>query len=168
MNKVFDGKFIKLYNNDGWTFASRKELETPSSDTTKPDAVCIWASHIQTNRVVVVRQFRKSINDWVWELPAGLVDKGESLIQAAKRELFEETGLTLVGIKDIIGGYPSIGLTDEYQAIIRCEVHGELSTANLQENEQLTIHMWDEHDFRRHRADRIDGRLAMIFLTGSF
>ncbi|MDI6802070.1 MAG: NUDIX hydrolase [Thermodesulfovibrionales bacterium] len=41
---------------------------------------------------LLVRQFRPVVNNFVIEFPAGLNDKGESLLEAAKRELIEETG----------------------------------------------------------------------------
>lgn len=44
------------------------------------------------NRILLVRQYRLPARAFLWELPAGRVDKGESVLQAAKRELTEETG----------------------------------------------------------------------------
>ena len=46
---------------------------------------------IHGNKLVLERQFRYPIDDYVYELPAGLIEKGESLTEAAKREAFEET-----------------------------------------------------------------------------
>src|SRR5579859_1400138 len=43
-------------------------------------------------RILLVRQFRLPARQYLWELPAGRVDKGESVLKAAKRELVEETG----------------------------------------------------------------------------
>jgi ADP-ribose pyrophosphatase len=43
-------------------------------------------------RVLLVRQFRLPAEDYLWELPAGRLDPGEKPLQAAKRELIEETG----------------------------------------------------------------------------
>ena len=42
--------------------------------------------------VLIIRQFRPAVNSYVMEFPAGLNDKGESLEDAARRELIEETG----------------------------------------------------------------------------
>lgn len=42
--------------------------------------------------IVLVRQFRFGVGDFTWELPAGLIDQGESPAAAAARELEEETG----------------------------------------------------------------------------
>ena len=45
-------------------------------------------------RIPIVRQYRPAIEAFAWELPAGLVDPGESPAEGCRRELLEETGLT--------------------------------------------------------------------------
>ncbi len=47
------------------------------------------------DRVVLVRQYRYTLDDYIYEFPAGLVDEGEDYHAAAIRELKEETGLHL-------------------------------------------------------------------------
>jgi 8-oxo-dGTP pyrophosphatase MutT (NUDIX family) len=44
------------------------------------------------DRVLLVRQFRYAIGRWLWELPQGYRESGEDAIEAAGRELLEETG----------------------------------------------------------------------------
>jgi len=51
----------------------------------------------QQNRVCLLRQYRHSIGKWIWELPAGVIEKGEQPIATAKRELREEAGLEADG-----------------------------------------------------------------------
>ena len=46
----------------------------------------------ERNRVLLVRQYRLPAAKYLWELPAGRVDEGETPLQAARRELAEETG----------------------------------------------------------------------------
>ena len=55
-------------------------------------AVCIIPIDPSTDEVCVVRQFRPPMQSYVWEFPAGLIDKNESVEEAALRELKEETG----------------------------------------------------------------------------
>src|SRR5271170_8244056 len=43
-------------------------------------------------RILLVRQYRLPAKQYLWELPAGRVDPGETVLQAARRELVEETG----------------------------------------------------------------------------
>ena len=56
-----------------------------------PDSslVCVFDHH---SRVLLVKQFRPSIDDYTLEFPAGAVDLGETALEAAQREAFEETG----------------------------------------------------------------------------
>ena len=46
----------------------------------------------EKNRILLVKQFRLPAETDLWELPAGRIDPGETALQAAKRELTEETG----------------------------------------------------------------------------
>src|SRR5580693_4418721 len=46
----------------------------------------------EKKRILLVRQYRLPADKYMWELPAGKVDDGETPLQAAKRELVEETG----------------------------------------------------------------------------
>ena len=46
----------------------------------------------EKKRILLVRQYRLPAGKYLWELPAGKVDPGETPLQAARRELAEETG----------------------------------------------------------------------------
>ena len=59
------------------------------------------------NRVMLVRQYRLPAGQYLWELPAGKMDEGESPLQAAKRELIEETGLRAKTWKKLTSFFPS-------------------------------------------------------------
>jgi len=65
------------------------------------------------DRVVLLRQFRAPINDWIIEIPAGRVEPGESLEEAAARELEEETGYRPRRLIKAASIYMTPGYSDE-------------------------------------------------------
>ncbi len=69
------------------------------------------------NRVMLVRQYRLPAGQYLWELPAGKLDEGESPLQAAKRELIEETGLRAKTWKKLTTFFPSPGYVEEKMTI---------------------------------------------------
>jgi ADP-ribose pyrophosphatase len=69
------------------------------------------------NRVMLVRQYRLPADRYLWELPAGKIDEGENALQAAKRELVEETGLRAKKWKKLALFYPSPGYVSETMTI---------------------------------------------------
>lgn len=65
------------------------------------------------DRVLLVRQFRLPAERNLWELPAGRLDPGESPLEAARRELREETGYTAKKWVKLVSFWPSPGYVDE-------------------------------------------------------
>lgn len=147
-------KFLSLYNakyenkngrEKNWTIASRKGTEVLNETLLqgkedKVDAVVIVAFHKSEKKLVLVKQFRVPINDYIYELPAGLVDQGEDTLNSLKRELKEETGLDLVEIIPGIGRdkvYLSPGMTDESVNLVYCTCEGDISKDGLEEDEDL-------------------------------
>ncbi|MGG7056882.1 NUDIX hydrolase [Clostridium nigeriense] len=151
-------KYLSLYSADyvnkkgnlrNWTIASRKSLETVKnkffySGEDNIDAVIIFAEHIDENKLVLIRQFRVPINNYVLELPAGLLDGNEKFEEAVRRELKEETGLDLIkidrqGTKEKV--YISAGMTDESVAFVKCTCNGTVSKENLEDDEDIEVIM---------------------------
>ena len=68
-------------------------------------------------RVLLERQYRHAAGDYLWELPAGRIDPGEHELQAAKRELLEETGYTAKNWRRILKFYASPGFVAETMSV---------------------------------------------------
>ena len=92
------------------------------------------------------------INNYIYELPAGLVDNKEGMEKAVQRELKEETGLDIVKINKVKSKnkiYLSPGMTDESVAFVYCTCSGELSKEFLEEDEDIEPLLISQGDARR-------------------
>jgi len=65
------------------------------------------------DQIILVRQYRYAIDRWLWELPAGTVDRGEDLEAAALRECHEEIGKIADRARKLATFYPTPGFCDE-------------------------------------------------------
>jgi ADP-ribose pyrophosphatase len=75
----------------------------------------------EKGRVLLVRQYRLPAKAFMWELPAGRVDAGENVMQAAKRELREETGFKAKKWTKVASFYVSPGFLAEKMTIFLAE-----------------------------------------------
>jgi len=71
----------------------------------------------EKGKVLLVRQYRLPARRYLWELPAGRVDAGETPLQAAKRELVEETGYRAKQWTRLVKFFPSPGFVAEAMTI---------------------------------------------------
>jgi len=100
------------------------------------NAVAVLA--IDDDEVILVNEFRYPVG-YVLEIPAGNVDKGETALKCAKRELLEETGYKAKKIEHLIRFFPKLGYNTQ---IIDCYVATELekiSEPNLDADELITV-----------------------------
>ena len=113
--KLTDEKWVNLFKrDDGYIVASRNE-------TPDPEKIGVVAAAVfYRNKIVVLKQYRNIIGKNEYDIPAGLVDEGETPAQAIVREVKEETGLNthlmyatpdVDFMNQVI--YSSAGLTDE-------------------------------------------------------
>ena len=144
----------KVGNMRTWTVASRKDNDTlqkqffeNKKDAT--DGVLIAAYHKDEKKLVIIKQFRIPLNDYVYELTAGLIDPGEDAKSTIGRELMEETGLTIVDVIKNRGTdkvYVSAGMTDESLAFVYCTCEGEISEEHLEEDECIEAILVSQED----------------------
>jgi ADP-ribose pyrophosphatase len=110
--------------------ASRNEKENDLRAATKeyarPDAVLIGAYLLDDSGIhfLLEKQFRPSLNRYVYAFPAGLVDKEDKdEFETAYRETKEETGFEIEDITRILPPSPtSEGLSDECNAVVSCRL----------------------------------------------
>jgi ADP-ribose pyrophosphatase len=75
----------------------------------------------EKDRILLVHQFRLPAEADLWELPAGRLDPGESPLEAAKRELHEETGYQANRWTELISYWPSPGYVAEKMNLFLAE-----------------------------------------------
>lgn len=132
---IYEGKIIDLEVHD---------VELPNGETSTREivlhngavAVCALTSD---NKIVLVEQFRKPLDDTMLEIPAGKLEIGEEREEAAKRELEEETGYKAKSLQLITDMYGSPGFTNEKISIYLATelLPGEV---HLDEDEFIEIH----------------------------
>lgn len=71
--------------------------------------------------IILIRQYRYTIDRWIWELPAGSLKPGEDPDEAAARECEEEIGLAPGRVTRLRGYFPTPGFCDEQMHYYRCE-----------------------------------------------
>ena len=120
---------------------------------------------IDKKRILLVRQYRLPARQFLWELPAGKVDAGETPLQAARRELIEETGMRAKTWKKLVSFYPSPGFLAEKMSLF---VATDLTEGESKPMEDERI---ETRWFRAREIDRmiragkvVDGKTIIGFL----
>ena len=120
----------------------------------EPDGVSIYSVYgEQKDRVVLVRQYRYPLGDYVYEFPAGLVEPGEAMTDAAVREFHEETGLHLkVVLADDMYTKPrftTVGMTDEACGMVYGYASGVPDNRFEESSEDIQVVLADKKEVRR-------------------
>lgn len=149
IKKLTDYKWLNLFEiaftdnegrNNSWLMASRHKDPSFARAVKLPDAVVIIPWHIKEQKLVLLREFRVILNNWLYAFPAGLLDPGETVESTARRELFEETGLELKEIHTVSPPlYSSAGLTDETISLIFAFCDGTPTKLSSRSEEAETL-----------------------------
>ena len=112
----------------------------------KVAGVAIVARHKSQDKLLLLKEFRMAINKTIVNVVSGMIDEGETIEEAVKRELYEETGLTDITIKRILKpSYSSVGMSDEKVILVYADVDGVFSD-NSSENEQINAKFYSKKE----------------------
>ena len=149
IRKIHEGRFITRYDVSYTTAKGHEKIYEMISrnrdiktleDLNNPsvEAVVLVMFDEKHERILLDREFRLATGCYVYNFPAGLIDPGETPEEAAGRELFEETGLKLLSVDDIIGeSYSAVGFSNEKNLTIVGTAGGVLRKENDSEFEEI-------------------------------
>lgn len=182
IRKLTDNRFLNLYEMDAlatdgspfhYYFASRNKEEDLPLKTGKIPAngIVIYAlCKEDPSKLVMIRQYRYPIGDYLYELPAGLIDEGENARQAAVREMKEETGLNFEPFEGTDSAYErpyflGAGLTDETSTSVFGYAGGAVSSAYMEKTESIEVLLVDKKEAKRIlREEKISLRAAFLLM----
>ena len=125
----------------------------------------------EEGRVILIRQYRYAIDRFVWELPAGTVEPGESIEDGARRECHEEIGLVPTRIEKLAAFFPTPGYCDEEMIFFKLTGLVEPDAAAHQdpdEDIEPRVFTLDEARAMVRRGEIVDMKTALgLMLVGT-
>ena len=161
--QVFKGKVFSV---------DRDRVRMPNGRAVTADVVRHSRSVVlvpvpEPGKVILIRQYRYAVNAFLWELPAGSVDEGESPEQAARRECHEEIGLVPSTIVRLSAIYPTPGYCDEEMVFFRLSgLEKTDEQAAVDEDEDIEARVFELRDAREMvRRGEIQDMKTLVGLT---
>ena len=155
IRETYSGKYLNYYelsyeNRAGrekkYEIVSRRKLAGPEDLGAGVSGVSIIAT--RGDELLLLREFRMGVGRTVYNLCAGMTEKGESIPDCIARELYEETGLRLTQILDILpASFSAIAISDVKTCIAFVRVEGELSD-HTSENEETQAGFYTREQVR--------------------
>ena len=183
IQKLSDNKFLNLFHLDALTdsghpfdyfFVSRRkadQIKLLTKDSAAEGVVIFPVLKEDPERVVLIRQYRYPLDDVLYELPAGLIDAGETPECAAIREMKEETGLSF---EVYTGGdaayrrpfYMGAGFTDESCNAVFGYASGTVSRRDQEDTESIQVLIAGKEEVRRIlREEKVSIRAAYLLMS---
>lgn len=151
--KVRSGKYLKNYeitylNSAGkekvYEMVSFNEMKEPSELGEKTNGLSIVAT--VEGRLLLLKEFRMAVGREIYNLCAGMLEEGETVEECVKRELYEETGLTLKNLNKVLSpSYAAVGISDTCTRLVFAEAEGEISFHGSS-NEQIKAALYTKEE----------------------
>ena len=134
---LYEGKVFRLQRDTviepGGVRADRDIIVHPGSVVVLPI--------FEDGRVLLIRQYRHSVGEFLWELVAGRKEPGETPSAAARRELIEETGYRAKRLRKMLHVIPTPGFVNEWMWIFAAEGLQQ-GDAHPEEDEKITAKLF--------------------------
>lgn len=183
IHKLSDNKFLNLFRLDAITdsgrtfdyfFVSRRkenQLKLLTGDSAAEGVVIYPVWKDAPDKIVMIRQYRYPLGDFLYEFPAGLIDGGETPELAAVREMKEETGLAF----EVYSGgdaayrrpfFMGAGFTDESCNAVFGYASGEISRREQEDTETIQVCIVDRVEAARIlREEKVSLRAAYLLIN---
>lgn len=183
IHKLSDNKFLNLFKLDALTdsgrpfdyfFVSRRKADKIKIITKElaAEGVVIYpVLKDDPDKIVMIRQYRYPLDEYLYELPAGLIDAGETPEEAAVREMKEETGLDFEVYTDGNEAYRrpffmGAGFTDESCNAVFGYASGRISRDDMEDTESIQVLLVDRKEAARIlREERVSIRAAYLLMN---
>ena len=145
-----DGSISPYYMTSRAKDASQLKAVTHQN---RPDGVILYGVYgKEKDRVVLIRQYRYPLGDYVYEFPAGLVEESEEMGAAGVREMYEETGLTFTPVDAGCYSRPfftTVGMTDESCGMVFGYCSGTPTSIHEEASEEIQVILADRGEAKR-------------------
>jgi len=142
------GNFLNFVKKGNWEYIERNNCS----------GIVVILAVTKEKKVLFVEQYRPPLGKNVIEFPSGLAgdhkkfwnsDKKESLLQAAKRELLEETGYQAKGMRKIVEGPANSGTSSDMLTFLKAVSIEKVASGGGDETESILVHEIFIHDIER-------------------
>jgi ADP-ribose pyrophosphatase len=160
--RVYDGRVVNLRVDE--IDAYHSDLHRDVEVVEHVGGVAIVAQP-SPREIVLVRQYRHAVGEELWEVPAGMIERGEPPLETARRELIEETGYRAGALRFLFSMYTTPGFCTERIHLFVAEglTPGE---AAPEDDEQFEIRTWNVEDaWRLVESDRLRDAKTQVALA---
>ncbi|AKS40777.1 NUDIX hydrolase [Wenzhouxiangella marina] len=167
IEELHRGAYLSLCSRKHWEFVHRQH------------PVVVLVAWTPARELLLVEQYREPIAARTIELPAGLVgdevgSEDEALLDAANRELEEETGWRAGRLTELMRCPTSAGMSDEMAVFLHAESLEQVGPGGGTGSEDITVHAIPERDIdawlqaQRREGKQLDPKIyAALYWTGS-
>lgn len=159
---VYQSKWVNLYV-DKVRFPGGRIIENHHLlDFEYPSVTVVLED--ENKRILLVRIWRYTTGKSDWEFPAGGVENGETVIEAAQREVREETGYVCKDYEQIYAYYPMNGIANKQFHIVICKAVEQVGEFDADEISETKWFTWGEIQELINARKLVDGSTLTALL----
>ncbi len=158
---IYEGNILNLRRD----LVAIKNGGTAYREIIEHNGAAVMVPVTDEGKIVLVRQYRKPLERAVLEIPAGKIEPGEEPLDAARRELREETGYTADEVEHIITFYPTVAYCREELHMFLCRGLRAGET-DFDEGESIEVCEYDPEILKQmvRRGEIQDGKTIIAVL----